>query len=93
MLLDKRTVPMGDRRRLRVRYEDFLCQGEKLAGFTVTVSAGAVSTIDTVSISDDEEKGIFFVNAATVKETFTATVQATLNTTEVVTDTITFTTV
>ena len=93
MLLDKRTVPMGDRRRLVVRYEDFLCQGEKLATFTVTVSSGATSTIDTVSISDDETKGFFFVNAADINETFTATVQAVLNTTEVVTDTISFTTV
>lgn len=93
MLLDKRTVPMGDRRKITIRYEDFLCQGEKLATFTATVSSGAVSTIDTTSISDDETKAVFFVNAATVNETFTATVQVVLNTTEVVTDTISFATV
>lgn len=93
MLLERRTVPMGDRRRIRLHYRDFLGTGELLASFTVTVIAGTVSTIDTVSISDDEKTGIFFVNAAAVKETFTATVQAVLNTTEVVTDTITFSTV
>ncbi len=93
MLLDKRTIQMGDRRRLWVRYMDFLERGQKVTSFTATVNAGAVSTVDTVSLDNDADSGVLYVNAAAVKETFTVTVQAVLNTTEVVTDTISFSTV
>lgn len=93
MLLDTRTIPMGDRRRIVIRYRSFLEQGEKLSGFTVTVIAGTVSKIDTVSILSDDASGVFFVNAASVKETFTANVQAVLNTSQIVNDTVCFSTV
>lgn len=78
---------------MTVTYRSFLEQGEKLTGFTATVSAGAASTIDTVAISDNETEASFYVNAAAVKESFTISVQATLNTTEVVNDTINVSTV
>lgn len=89
MLLDTRTVQMGDRRKVTVNYRSFLGQGEKLATFTATVN-GVTSTIDTVEIDTSETKGSFFINAASVKESFTVAVVATLNTTEVVNDTIDF---
>lgn len=91
MLLGKRSLPMGDRRRQRIRYEDFLCQGQKIITVTVNAPSGTSSTIDTVSITNDETAVVFFVNCAEVNETFTATVQVTLNDTEVVTDTVDYT--
>lgn len=90
MLLAQKTLAPSEKRRYEIDYSDYLLEGRKLTAFTVSLPVGTNATVASISRSVDEESGIFFIVAAAVSETFTATVQATLTDTEVVIDTVSF---
>ena len=97
MLLGSQNLTTGDTRRYLVSYEEFLIKGAVLTAVTVTVSAGATSTVGSGATAPKltvDEKGIYFwLTGGTLNEKFTASIQVTDNNSEVVNDTIQFTVV
>lgn len=90
MLLGTRSLAAGDIRKYEIDYRPYLCYGNKLSTVSVTVSADALSTVDTVTIYSAETIVSFMVNAAAVNETFTASIEATMDDGEVLNDTADF---
>ena len=74
MLLAKRPHTVGNRRRYRINYSEWLDEGVTVDTATV-VSSSATATIDDVSV--EGAKVVFFVNGGLLNETFTATVTMT----------------
>ena len=95
MLLGSQNITQGDTRRYFVSYEEFLIKGAVLTTVTVTVSAGATSSIGTSTIAPvltvDEKGIIFWVIGGVLNEKFTVNIQVHDNNSEVVNDTLSFT--
>ena len=97
MLLGSQNITAGDKRRYFVDYGEFLIKGAILTAVTVTVSAGATSSVGTgptaPALNVDEKGIIFWLTGGTLNEKFTANIQVTDNNSEIVNDTIQFTVV
>ena len=95
MLLGSQNITHGDTRRYTVSYEEFLIKGAVLATVTVTVSAGATSTVGSgatvAKLTVDEKWIIFWLTGGTLGEKFTVNIQVTDSLSETVNDTIDFT--
>jgi hypothetical protein len=71
MMLAKRPHTVGNRRRYKIDYSEWLDEGVTVVSATV-VSSSSTATIDTVSVAGSFV--IFFVNGGVLNETFTASV-------------------
>jgi hypothetical protein len=87
MMLAKRPHTVGNRRRYRIDYSDWLDEGVTVLSATV-ISSSSTATIDTVSVAGNFV--IFFVNGGLLNETLTATVIMTDSKTGVKHDTMDF---
>jgi hypothetical protein len=87
MMQAKRPHTVGNRRRYRVNYEDWLDEGVTVVSATVT-SSSSTATIDTVSVAGNWV--IFFVNGGVLNEEFTASISMVDSKTGVKNDTMTF---
>lgn len=88
-MLPQRTHTEGNRRRYLVDYRTWMNRGTTLAEFTAVVSAGAVATVDGVTINS-EGYGVFFVNGGEEGEEFTVTLTATTSSNEIKIDAVPF---
>ena len=70
-MIAKRPHTVGNRRRYRINYEDWLEEGVTVDTATV-VSSSATATIDTVSVAGNSV--VFFVNGGVLNEEFTASI-------------------
>jgi hypothetical protein len=97
MLLGSQNITAGDTRRYYVDYGEFLIKGAILTAVTVTVSAGATSTVGSGAtapkLNVDEKGIIFWLTGGVLNEKFTASIQVMDNNSETVNDTIQFTVV
>lgn len=95
MLLGSRNLAVGDTRRYRVSYRDFLCDGVSISAVTVTIpniTLGYTSAIGTgviaPELSPDRQEVYFWVVAGALNEAFTVQVQITDTNDQIVNDTI-----
>ncbi len=87
MVLAKRPHTVGNRRRYRINYSDWLDEGVTVDTASV-VSSSQTATIDTVSVAGNYV--IFFVNGGVLNETFTASIQMVDSKTGIKNDTMEF---
>lgn len=88
-MLPGRKHTVGNRRRFICDYRRWMNAGTTMAAFTAVISAGAVATVDTVSIQGDDT-GVFFVNGGVAAEQFTVTITLTTSYGEIKIDVIPF---
>jgi len=94
MLLGSRQITSGDVRRYVIDYSEFLQKGTTLTTPSASISAGATSTVESVSLDDTNTKMILYVTGGSVlNETFTVNVVVHDTNNQVVNDTIDFTVV
>ena len=89
MLLGRRPHTVDDRRRWVVRYSDYLSSGNLLSSATATTTSMTAS-VDGVALSADKKSVIFFTNDGELNETFTVSIEATLEDTQILNDTAEF---
>ena len=87
MLLAKRPHTVGNRRRYRINYSEWLDEGVTVDTATV-VSSSATATIDTVSVAGNSV--VFFVNGGVLNEEFTASISMVDSKTGIKNDTMDF---
>jgi len=88
MQLGPRILSLGDNARIEVDYKDWLYEGAHLTGGVVTLNGSPHSTAGSVTLNDAKTRLIFFIQAGTVSEVFTVTVQATATDGQIVNDSI-----
>lgn len=91
MQLAARTLRTGDNRRLTIDYRDWLWEGAHLSSATVSVPGGTHSSVGTQSFDEGRKRLYFYIQAGSISEIFTATVQVTSTDGQIVSDTIAFT--
>ena len=87
MLLAKRPHTVGNRRRYRINYSDWLDEGVTVVSATV-VSSSSTATIDGVTVAGNCV--IFFVNGGVLNEEFTASISMVDSKTGIKNDTMDF---
>lgn len=92
MLIGRKTHTVGDDRRWRVDYRDFLAEGIILTAATCT-SDSTTATVDTVTLSPDKKWVYFYTHGGELNETFTVSIQATDSNSQTINDTVEFTVV
>lgn len=90
MFLASRNIGVNDTRLYVIDYSDFLVKGAVLTGVTITLPAGITSTKGAITLRPDDKKVQFFITGGVLNEAFTASVQATDNTGQIVHDTVSF---
>lgn len=90
MLLGTRNIAQGDKRKYTIDYRDFLEKGVTLKLPVVTAAGALYATVGAVTLDTSDTRLIFFVQAGTISETFTAAVQVQDTNGEIVNDTIDF---